>query len=78
VGAEWPEAFGLHLADYLRALQAQLERWDGVEAVGRLVESQRRRARKRPLLEFSLTLPRATSLDDTNWRMTANATIERC
>lgn len=76
-GPDWAEPFGQRLDDYLRALHVQMDSWDGFEAIGRLVESQRRRARKRPLLEFNLTLPHATKLDDANWRMTAHATIER-
>lgn len=73
----WEDTFGRRIKDYLNALQNRLNDANGFNDIGRLVESQRRRARKRPLLEFSLTLPRATKLDHTNWRMTTTATIER-
>lgn len=76
VGEDWSEIFGQRLTQYLNTLQAQLDTWEGFEAVGRLIESQRRRARKRPLLEFSLTLPRATNLPDADLRMTFQATVE--
>lgn len=76
MGGNWRIDFGRHIDSYLTALQMQLDTWSGFEAIGRLLESQRRRARKRPLLEFSLTLPRATALPDTSLRMTTTATIE--
>lgn len=76
VGDDWPTQFGQRITNYLQALQTRLDSWDGFEAIGRLIESQRRRARKRPLLEFSLTLPRAVKLPDACLRMTFHATVE--
>lgn len=76
MGEDWATLFGQRLAHYLNLLQACLNTWNGFEAVGRLIESQRRRAGKRPLLEFSLTLPRATKLQDATLRMTFQATVE--
>ncbi|MEQ9077148.1 MAG: hypothetical protein RLP09_25025 [Sandaracinaceae bacterium] len=62
VGDDWQRAFGARIDAYLTALQARLDTSSGFAEIDRLIVSRRRQARRRPLLEFDLTLPFAREL----------------
>lgn len=57
-------AFIQRITDYFHALNARLTDPDVVDGWFRLVEYRRRRFRRRPLAEFSLTTPRTNISED--------------
>ena len=70
------QCFGLIIDSYLEALQGRLNTWEGFESIARLIVSRRLEMRKRPLLEFRLTLPVATKVPTERLRMLPDANIE--
>jgi hypothetical protein len=70
-------AFIQRLIDYLLAVRAGMTDPDVVDSWFRLMEYRRRRFRRRPLAEFSLTTPRTNIPDDAPpLRMTSQGRVE--
>jgi hypothetical protein len=65
VGAEaWQDAFADRIEAYLGKVAALLATDPGSDAVFQLAESRRRELRKRPLVEFDLSLPIAVAIPE--------------
>jgi hypothetical protein len=72
---DWRAEFGGIIDNYLIALQLRLDTWPGFESIARLMTSRRRAISKRPLVEFSLTLPTATNVPERPLRMGPDAEV---
>jgi hypothetical protein len=75
--AAWQAAFATRVNAYLRLAAQRLATDAGSDEVFRLAESRRREFRRRPLIEFGLTLPVAVNIPATTrpLDMTERATI---
>ncbi|NKJ37368.1 hypothetical protein [Rhizobium sp. SG570] len=59
----WEQSFATMIETYWMKLTEKLGTQDGFDEIFQLAESRRRQFRKRPLSEFGLTLPIASTLD---------------